>query len=155
MRKRFIPAYLFLFIFLLEANGMSLFEIGKTCVFSDVQLKLLKDGKPLSNVKVTRQWDWNKRGSDHAMTSDDGSIHFPAVFASSVSRLLPTELVIGQQLSIEIDGKEQVIWTNAKREPDVNSEYGGKPFNVVCDLKGEEVLIEDYGSLMVAVCKLI
>ena len=143
----------FLF-FILEAEAMSLFDIGKTCVFSEVQLQVIRDGKPLTGVTVTRQWDWNKRRSDEGITNDQGMVSFPAVFESSVSRLLPTELVIGQQISVNINDEESVVWTNGKREPEENSEYGGKAFDVICDVNNEEELIEDYGSLMVTKWKL-
>ena len=65
------------------------------------------------------------------------------------------ELVIGQQLSTEIEGEEKVFWTNGKREPEENAEYGGAKFDAICELSDEEKLIENYGSLMVTTCKLI
>jgi hypothetical protein len=137
-----------------EVEAMSIFDVGKTCVFSAVKVRLLHKGKPVSNAKVTRQWEWNKRNYDESVTNDDGYVLFPATFESSLSRLFPTELVIGQQLSVQINGEEKVFWTNSKREPEENAEYGGVKFQVVCELSDEEKLIEDYGSLMVTVCKL-
>lgn len=133
---------------------MSIFSPGKTCVFSEVKAQITKDGKPISNAKVIRRWEWNKANSDEAMTDKQGVVTFPAVFESSLSRLLPTELVIGQQLSIDINGEEVVFWTNSKREPEPNAEYGGASFHISCELSDEEVLIEDYGSLMVTMCRL-
>lgn len=133
---------------------MSFFNPGKTCVFSEVKARLMLDGKPVANAKVTRQWDWNKRKSDEATTDENGYVSFPAVYESSSVRLLPAELVISQQLSVEVAGEEKVFWTNGKREPEENAEYGGAPFSVVCELNDEEVLIEEYGSLMVTMCKL-
>ncbi len=144
----------FMIAFSQGAQAMSIFGVGKTCVFSPVEARLLLNGKPLANAKVTRQWEWNKRQSDTAMTDAQGHVSFPAVFESSVSRLLPVELVIGQQLSVTVDGEEKVFWSNSKREPEENAEYGGSPFRVSCELTGEDVLIEDYGSLMVTMCQL-
>lgn len=135
-------------------KAMSILGIGKTCVFSEVKLRLLHNGKPVSNSKVQRHWNWNNPGSDEAVTDDDGYVLFPAVFESSVSRLLPLELVITQRLSVNIDGEERILWTNAKRKPEENVEYGGAKFDVVCELNNEEALIEDYGSLMLTICKL-
>ena len=135
-------------------KAMSILGIGKVCVFSEVKLRLLHNGKPVSNTKVYRQWDWNSTKSDESVTDDDGFVSFPAVFESSVSRLLPIELVITQQLSVKIDGEEKHLWANAKREPEENVEYAGAKFDVVCELNDEEILIEDYGSLMLTICKL-
>lgn len=133
---------------------MSFFNPTKTCVFSEVKARLLLNGKPISGAKVIRQWNWNKKRTDESVTDEKGYVSFPAVYESSVARLLPTELVVGQQLSVEINGEQKVFWTNGKREPEENAEYGGIPFSVACDLNDEEVLIEEYGSLMVTMCKL-
>ncbi len=135
-------------------EAMSILGIGKTCVFSAVKLRLLHNGDPVVNTKVYREWDWNSTKSDESVTDDDGYVFFPAVFESSISRLLPIELVITQQLSVKIDGEEKFLWTNAKREPKENVEYAGAKFDVICELNDEEVLIKDYGSLMLTICKL-
>ena len=128
--------------------------VGKTCVFSSVKARLLLDGKPVANAKVRREWDWNKPKSDESYTDKNGDVTFPAVFESSVSRLLPIELVIAQVLFVQIDGEEKRFWVNSKREPEENAEYGGANFDVICELNNEAILIEDYGSLMLTVCKL-
>ena len=152
---RYTVILTFALIFSSEVDAMSIFGVGKTCVFSSVNIRLLNNGEPVSNAKVTRKWDWNKGDSDESVTNNDGNVSFPAVYESSVSRLLPIELVIGQQLSVQINGKEEVFWVNSKREPEENAEYGGAQFQVVCELSDDDVLIEDYGSLMVTKCKLV
>lgn len=133
---------------------MAFFNPGKTCVFSEVNARLMLEGKPVANTKVVRQWEWHKRHSDEAVTDENGYVHFPAVYERSVTRLLPAELVVGQQLSVLIDGKENIFWSNAKRRPEENSEYGGNNFNVTCELTDEEVVIKEYGALMLTMCKL-
>lgn len=153
MRSLLVSVFILSLIFIQRVEALSLFNIGKTCVFSEVQMQILLNGKPVSNTLVTRQWDWNKRNRDESKTDENGRVSFPAVYESSASRLFPTELVIGQQLSVLVDGEEKVLWSNSKREPEENSEYGGETFDVVCELTDEEMLIEDYGSLMVTMCK--
>lgn len=133
---------------------MSMFGGLKSCVFSDVTLRLLWQGQPLKNAKVTRSWEWGKEKSDEAVTDENGVARFPAVYEPSISRLLPVEFVVGQQLAVLVNDEEKVIWTNSKREAADKAEYGGKDFVVTCELMDEEVLIEDYGSLMVTMCKL-
>lgn len=135
-------------------KAMSILGIGKTCVFSEVKVRLLQNGEPVSNAKVYRQWNWNNLSSDESVTNDEGYVSFPAVYESSVSRLLPIEIVIGQELSVEINGEKKVFWTNSKRDAEENTEYGGAQFQAVCELSKEEELIEDHGSLMVTMCKL-
>lgn len=151
--KQLITLFL-LIIISQEGIAMGLFDAGKTCVFSAVKARLTMNGEPVKNTKVTRQWDWNKLNYDEAVTDENGYVTFPARFETSLSRLLPTELVVGQQLSIDYNGEETVFWTNSKREPEENAEYGGARFDLSCELSDEEVLIEDYGSLMVTMCKM-
>jgi len=141
-------------IFFPKVEAMSIFDVGKTCVFSSVKVQLLQNGKPVVNAKVSREWNWNSSKEDESTTNADGYVTFPAVFESSVSRLLPIEIVITQHLSVNINGEELVFWTNAKRKPEENSEYGGAEFDAICELSEEEVLVEDYGSLMLTKCKL-
>lgn len=133
---------------------MAFFNPGKTCVFSEVKARLMLEGKPVANAKVVRQWEWHKRQTDEAVTDENGYVYFPAVYESSVTRFLPAELVVGQQLSVLIDGQENIFWSNAKRKPEENSEYGGNNFNVTCELTDEEVVIKEYGALMLTMCKL-
>lgn len=133
---------------------MSIFNPTKTCVFSEVKARLTLNGEPLKGIKVTRQWEWHKRQSDEAITDAEGYVTFPVVYESSVTRLLPAEIVIGQQLSVILNGEEKIFWSNAKREPKPNSEYGGSSFNVMCELTAEEVVIRDFGSLMLTMCRL-
>ncbi|MFV1977430.1 MAG: DUF6795 domain-containing protein, partial [Candidatus Scalindua sp.] len=134
--------------------AMSVLGIGKVCVFSAVKLRLLHDGKPVANTKVKREWEWNTPNFDESVTDDDGYVFFPAVFESSLTRLLPIELVITQGLSVKIDGEEEYFWTSGKRQPEENTEYGGAKFDVICELNNEIIGIRDYRSPIVTLCKL-
>jgi len=156
-RPNALKALILSIILMLLPQGtfaMSIFNPTKTCVFSEVKARLTLSGEPLKGVKVTRQWEWHKRQSDEAITDAEGYVTFPVVYESSVTRLLPAEIVIGQQLSVILNGEEKIFWSNAKREPEQNSEYGGSSFNVMCELTEEEVVIRDFGSLMLTMCKL-
>lgn len=153
LRKQLTFGLLILVFF---ATGVpTMLGIGKTCVFSSVKAQLLMNGKPLSNVKVTRKWDWNSEKSDESTTDENGFVTFPAVFESSASRLLPVEIVIAQSLSVQVDGEQKDFWISSKREPEENSEYGGKNIDITCELTDDEQLIKDYGiSKILTMCKL-
>lgn len=149
--------YFSLLIFLLisvGATAMSFFNPLRTCVFSEVNARLMLNGEPVIGAKVVRKWNWHKERSDESVTDANGYVNLPAVYESSITRLLPIELVIGQQLSVFIDGKETIFWANGKREPEANAEYGGSLFRIACELTNEEMLIEGYGSLMLTMCTL-
>ena len=134
------------------ASAMSIFKPGKTCVFSKVNAVLTENGTPLSNVKVVRKWEWKDLKEETTTTDENGRFEFPAVFESSATRLLPVELVIAQGLYVVINGEEQKIWSNSKREPEENAEYGGKPISLMCELTNELKIYRDQGSRMRTLC---
>lgn len=152
MFKLLFPVYLLSLIFVIEAKAMSLFDVGKTCVFSEVKVRLFKDGEPLKNVKVIRRWEWNELKEDSTVSDDSGYFEFPAVFEKSVSRLLPMELVIAQGLYVVENGEEQKIWSNSKREPEENAEFDGKAIDLVCEMTNEMKIYKDFGSRMRTLC---
>lgn len=151
-----MKALVFLTILMLHQGtlGMPIINHLRTCVFSEVTARLVLNGEPLKNIKVTRQWEWHKRRSDEAVTDAEGYVTFPAVYESSITRLLPAEIVIGQRLSVEVNNEVIVFWQSSKRKAAEKSEYGGLPFNMICELSDETILIENYGSLIATMCKL-
>lgn len=72
--------------------------IGKISVSLSVKARLTENGKALKNVKVRREWDWNKPEFDESVTDEDGIVTFPAVYESSISRMLAVEIAISQRL---------------------------------------------------------
>jgi len=138
--------------YLTEVNSMSIFGVGKTCVFSEVKVNVTKNGLPLKNIQVIRRWEWNKLKEDTTTTDENGVFTFPPVFESSVSRFLPMELVIAQGLYIIENGEEKKIWSNSKREPEENAEFEGRPFVLNCELTNEMKIYRDFGSIMRTLC---
>ncbi len=150
-----MPSTQSIVLFLVVSLGaITIYWVGRTCVFSAVKAQLILNGKPVLHTKVIRRWEWNSQKSDESITDEQGFVTFPAVFEFSISRFLPIELVIAQGVYIVRDGEEKKIWSNSKRKSGENTEYGGARFDVVCELANERILIEDYGSLMVTMCKL-
>jgi len=127
---------------------MSIFDVGKTCVFSEVKARLIKDGEPLKNTRVVRRWEWNKPREDSTTTDETGYFEFPAIFERSVSRLLPVELVIGQGLYVIENVEEKKIWSNSKREPEENAEFNGRPTELICEMTNEMEIDKDFDSRM-------
>lgn len=151
MKKSFILIGLLVFSGL--GFGMSIFDAGKSCVFSAVNAKLTIDGTPLAGVTVHRTSDWQKEVKETTTTGDDGSFEFPALYQASASKFVPfSEFVAAQSIVVELEGEEYEIWSNAKREPKEDTELGGKPINITCELNDELRLVEDFGSLLVTNC---
>lgn len=124
----------------------------KTCVFSAVQARLTRNGEPLKGVKVIRRWKWHTLREESTQTDAQGRFAFAAVFESSVTRLLPMELVVAQGMFVVIDGAERQFWANAKREPEENAELGGRPLVLACEMTKEMKLTESFGTLLSTVC---
>lgn len=136
-----------------RAEAMSILDVGKVCVFSEVKVQVTRDGEPVRNARVIRRWEWGRLKEETTTTDDQGYFSFPPVFERSLARLLPVELVIGQGLYVVENGVEERIWTNSKREPEENAEFGGQTIEMTCELSDEMVLYDEFGSLMHTRCR--
>jgi hypothetical protein len=140
-------------VFHCEAQSMSLLG-PKTCVFSAVKARLTRNGEPLKDVTVIRRWTWHDAREDRTRTNARGEFSFPAVFESSVSRLLPVELAVAQSLYVKGSGEEEMFWVNTKRRPEENAEYKGHPISLACELSREMKITREFGSIMSTMCTL-
>lgn len=108
-------------------------------MFSEVQGVLLKDGKPVPNARVKREyhWHWNdKKVSDETITDASGNFRFPLATQSAIgASLLPHEAVIFQEITLAHEGQDYILWQFFKRDYDTNSEFDGAPTRILCDLK--------------------
>ena len=134
------------------ARAMSFLSVGKTCVFSEVKAVLTRDGEPLKNIEVIRKWEWKELKEEKTHTDENGVFTFPAVFESSATRLLPIELVIGQALFVKENNVETKFWSHSKRKPEENSEFNGKPIDLICELNNELKIYDHSGSTMRTLC---
>lgn len=134
---------------------MSVFNVGKVCVFSEVKARVTENGEPLKNAVIVRKWEWRDLHEERATTDENGYFEFSAVFERSVARqFLPVELVIAQGLYVEQGGNQTKFWSNSKREPEENAELGGSPINLSCELTDEMKITRQYGSIMNTLCTL-
>ncbi len=150
---RFAVTLILMFLAIQRVEAMSIFDIGKTCVFSTVKARLTRNNEPLKNVKVIRRWEWNELKEDFTTTDDKGFFEFPAVYEKSITRMLPVELVIAQGLYIVENDEELKFWSNSKRDPEENSEFDGQPINMMCELTHEMEIHKEFGSRMRTLCK--
>jgi len=141
------------FLMLLIAMETAAMPLTKTCVFSAIKARITFNGEPVKQAKVIRKWEWKELREENTQTDDHGYFEFPAAFESSITRLLPVELVIAQGLYVVVDGEEKKFWSNSKREPDENAEFNGKPIALICDLTDEMQIYRDFGSRMNTLCR--
>src|SRR5688572_12294402 len=150
---RRIAIFIFILFIFQESSAMSFFNPGKTCVFSAVRAQLTLNGEPVKNATVIRRWEWKDLQEETTKTDEKGYFELPAVFESSISRMLPVELVIAQGLYVVIEEEERKFWSNSKREPEENAEFLGRPISLVCELTDEMKITREFGSRMHTLCK--
>jgi 5-hydroxyisourate hydrolase-like protein (transthyretin family) len=130
-----VTLLLSLLIFSYGVYAMSI----KQCLFSEMTGVVSFEGKPAADVKLVRMVDLNKEVYDETITDQEGNFHFPAIYRSSIlSKVLPMEFVVLQEITAHFQGKEYEIWNSVKRSPAVNTESRGKALIVECNLSQAE-----------------
>lgn len=131
---------------------MSILDIGKSCVFSEVNGTLLFNGKPAAGALVKRTVEYQRKESDETTADAEGRFSLPAMYHRSIVKFLPAEFVAAQTLRVVYEGQEYEIWVNTKRKHEENSELGGLPLNLTCEITSEEKLHEEFDTLLVTKC---
>jgi len=86
------------------------------------------------------------------VTGSDGKFSFPEVTKSKgLFSFLPGEFVASQELIIRFEGREYQGWISTKRSMEANSETGGRPFELICNLNEDP----DYHDKSFGVCQLV
>lgn len=133
---------------------MSVSDIGKLCVFSQMSGVVTHDGKPVANARLVRSGEVaGSEKEDEAITDDTGRFHFPALYVRSITKYLPQEFVAKQSIQLHHEGKIRKIWHGVKRSPEENTEARGKPLDVACEISDEEQHLWVQGSTFVTLCK--
>jgi len=145
---------LLLFGFSIEGFGMSLFDIGKICLFSDTRGQVILGGKPVEGATIKRSVVWkSQKLEDTAVTDKEGNFHFNAKFTNSLSKFMPVEAVITQNIIIHHNSNEYEGWKTNKRDFEENSELNGKVLNLVCDLSQESTVKEEGAQVIKGLCQ--
>ena len=113
-------------------------EPEQICLMSEVNGRLVKNGKPLPDTKLVRELSYvYKDGfhTDEAMTDAEGNFSFPAVFEKKKRFVFLNMFSIGQSIKVGDD----IIWIGSKTEPEENYEGRGKPIEgLVCYVDRED-----------------
>lgn len=133
-------------------NAMSLFDAGTICTFSSVRAKVTHNGQPVQGAEITRITKFKDTVTDVTSTDDDGTFSFPANFSRSVKKFLPMEIVITQQILVSYQGESYEIWANGKMNSEEDSELGGLPIDLTCELTEEPRTFRSSGSLILTNC---
>lgn len=133
-------------------NAMGLSDAGKVCLFSAMTGVIKLDGKPVSGARLVRTVKKEKKNADETITDNNGYFEFDAIFSRTITKYLPMEFVVNQQINVFYNDKEYEMWSGVKREPEENAESRGKPLVVECELNREVSLIEVNGSPIFSLC---
>ena len=132
---------------------MSVLDAGKAWTFSEMKLQLTFNGSPAAGAKVVRTVEWHSPRTDEFVADEQGHVTLPEVRERSMTQLLPVEFVVAQDVKVYFNEQEYEIWINGKRNPDENSELGGKPLVLQCEITDELEDRRDFGTLLFTNCK--
>lgn len=131
---------------------MSMLDIGKAWFFSPVSAVVEKEGAPLQGARVIRRWEHESLSEDETVTDNEGRFSFPEVRGRTIVQVMPAEFVVAQQIVVVVDGEEVEIWSNSKRKTELNSELGGLPLELHCEITAEDKMYRDFGAAMFTKC---
>lgn len=134
-------------------SAMSLRSPLKACIFSEMQLKLTLYGAPAVGAKITRSVNWKKEITDIFTADEKGFAKLPAMYSSSITQVLPVEFLSSQVIMVEYQGNDYKIWTYAKRDPGENSELGGQPFKLICEISDKPRTERAFNSILKTSCQ--
>jgi len=117
--------------------GMAIKE--DVVLFSRVQGQVLFEGVPVPKAKVVRRYTYDTPGpiEDSCVTNDEGMFDLPAIIKNNHMVAPLVQFVVHQEIYVERNGKLQPIWSHGKMKKNENSEYGGEPKKMVCELTKE------------------
>ena len=135
--------------------GMALFDFLKVTLFSEVNGRVLKDGSPVAGAEITRTAIYNQENhSETTLSDENGAFRFKPLHVHSVNKILPSEVVITQNITIRHDGKEYRGWKTVKRTTDEKDELSKYLSNLSCDLSADEKQTETYRGVIAGICQI-
>lgn len=132
---------------------MSISDIGRVCTFSSMKAKVTLNGEPVIGAKVTRLTDWKKPSKDTTITDEHGYFELPALFERSIGQtVLPIQFAVSQVVTIDFKENSYEIWVTTKMKTEENSELGGIPLDLTCELSNKMKTHRVSGPILGTVC---
>lgn len=143
-------------LYLSEGASMAIFFGGEeveAVLFSPLQGQLTFEGKPASGAEISLWIKWkDSEGETFSYTADDdGRFSIPQHTATYKQSAI-AQLVILQKIMVEYRNNAYEVWHFSKMEPEIFTELGGKPNNVICELTSELTTTRGQGSLGGVAC---
>ena len=111
-------------------------------------------GQPAAGATVTRHLAWkDEAGEKETTVTDEGGYFEFAVKTDVVKISKITQFVMSQEIYVNYQDTEYLIWTIGKGSKELYGELGGKPVNFRCELTDEPVRVEVKNGLLGTSCK--
>ncbi|GGI68348.1 hypothetical protein GCM10007973_01760 [Polymorphobacter multimanifer] len=132
---------------LTTACGAGEAAVDQAVLFSALDGKLVREGKPVAGATIIREWDFAEdrvHGIDRATTDMQGRFQFPPVLHSyQKARFLPQQAVVTQLIKVQLGDAEWRVWAASKHDLKAGTEAvagpadgtdPGVPLDIVVDL---------------------
>ncbi len=167
--KNFVSVYRKLFIiifFILVMSGFNAIQVHamskigfKICLATESEGVVTSDGIPLDGAEVERVVEnKGKKHIDHSVTDSDGRFSFPSLYTRALTKFLPIQPVVSQEVTITYKGEKHIAWGLTKMNWDENGELNSfkalqrnniLPFDVICELSDEDKSMQLEESLQI------
>ena len=139
-----------------QGEGTQMGKFDRLVLFSRVQGVVLDHGVPVPGAQLSQKIVWSDDDAENTevRTHTDARGHFgfeAITHSAGITRLVPHAPMILQTIRISHAGQDYVAWKHGKQTYDDNSELGGKPILLVCDLSNAPEQVDyHYGICRVA-----
>lgn len=140
-------------VFVLITTGEDMSSASKRVLFSQVEGVITKDGVPVVGAEVEQivlYKSENKVPRVTVLTDSEGRFVFAEVSTTDGPKLLPGETTVTQSLVINHEGNEYQGWNHGKKGKEANTESGGRPMKLICELNDEP----DSSGTSYGICRL-
>lgn len=151
--SKLLAIIIMLGLFCNSAAGMDFDDSGVINLFSRMSGTVYIDGVPAANAMLVRTVNFGGVERDRFEADEQGQFELPAMYEANLDQINPEDLVVGQEVIVEYQGRRYPLWSAAKRNPQENSEARGGELEVECDLAGLNQLVQIDGQPIFTPCR--
>ncbi|HET6913107.1 MAG TPA: DUF6795 domain-containing protein [Rhodanobacteraceae bacterium] len=138
------------------SEGCAMGVSKRLVLFSEVRGTVLMHGSAVQGAQIRQEVVWSDNKDEippqQAVSDVQGAFSFPAIERNAgVLRLVPHQPVILQKILIQYQGVEYTAWRHTKDSYEENSELGGRPLKLVCDLASKP----DFEGTHYGICRAV
>lgn len=123
-------------------------------VFAGMEGRILLNDQPAANANVTLWTKWNSPEGDKVKvkTDEQGRFSLPQQTGEHKQSAF-SQLVITQQITINYQGNDYLIWNFSSLSPIDEGSLGYQPQNLTCELSDERKPYEQASMTLFTSCK--